>query len=112
MKKKIILKTKQHTPLKPTIKINMNDIETYDDLVTMFATAKINAGYDISVSEFMAVLNAECIAAEELFNCVFKVYDEELDNMNKKNNKLYKKLEWATRPWYEKLMFWKKDPNK
>ena len=39
-----------------------------------------------------------------------KIVDAVIKSLRKRCADLKCELEWATRPWYKKLMFWKKKP--
>lgn len=113
MKKNITKKSTKVSKLpKPTVNVDLTDVDTYDDMIVELASAKVNAGYGVDVSEFMHIISNENKGINELLDAMLKVYTTQIEALINSNARLRNKLAWATRPWYKKLMFWKKNPNK
>lgn len=110
--KKNNIKKKVSKLQKPTIKFDIDNIKTYDDMIVAIASSKINAGYGIDVSEFMHIIADEDKSLDKTITVLLESFTDQIVELVKEKNELTRKLAWATRPWYKKLMFWKKNPNK
>lgn len=99
-------------PKTATCEFNICTVNTDEDMVKTIAIAKFNAGYNLDVSEIAALLEDQRYNFDKTIDDVFKQYNTDLLKNRVKYLKLQNDYEWATRPWYKKLLFWKKNPNK
>ncbi len=108
MKKTIrVIKTRKNKVYEPKLakcKVNITHINTDRDIVYALAVAKLNADREINASEFNTVFYTHVDA-----------YSRSLDSfMNAMKNEYFRfncESKWANRPWYEKLLFWRKKPT-
>ncbi len=109
---KMTAKKTVFVPKTATCEFNICTVNTDEDMVKTIAIAKFNAGYNLDVSEIAALLEDQRYNFDKTIDDVFKQYNTDLLKNRVKYLKLQNDYEWATRPWYKKLLFWKKNPNK
>lgn len=92
-------------PKNATLYLDIRNVNTDEDMVYEIASAKVCADRMLSTSEAVTFIQHE-------LELMHKLDDILVQGLFETNNSLYNKLKWAKRPWYKKLMFWKKNPNK
>lgn len=101
------------------IKIDATHLYTLDSVTDSIIEAKLNAGISIDKDEVVAIVehlaNFAAAILTRIADCDCKIINDMCNELTDKTVKiadLNKQLNWANRPWYKKLMFWKKNPNK
>lgn len=101
------------------IKIDATHLYTLDSVTDSIIEAKLNAGISIDKNEVVAIVehlaNFAASILTGIADCDCKIINDMCNELTDKTVKiadLNKQLNWANRPWYKKLMFWKKNPNK
>lgn len=109
-KKTITKDTASNKPASKEIKLDITDIFTDYDMVYAIAFAKLDTDKDITSSEVKHLLLFENACLSEMFDATTKFHIMIEDDLRCEICRLIKKVNWLNRPWYKKLMFWKKEP--
>lgn len=112
-KKSAVKKTKKEQTNEPVLKMDLRFVDTDKDaaMVKEMAWAKMDAGRMLDVSEVMNLLNSESEEMVDFYKSITNSYRSQADKMYCKICKLEAEITWLKRPWYKKLMFWKKKPE-
>ena len=95
----------------PTIYADIRNVNTDAGMVYELASAKLDAGRSVDVSEVANILSKENFDYYDLYKVVIDSAEIREKELRSRVSDLTKQLEWANRPWYKKLMFWKKKPE-
>lgn len=109
--KKVATKKVTKTQEPPVIKLDVTKIFTDEDMTRAIVFAKIDANRDITANEAVNVITAEADSLADFYNGILKFHFMVEDDLRCDICKLQKKVNWLNRPWYKKLMFWKKEPE-
>ena len=90
----------------PVIEIDITNTSTLDGAVSALIAGKLNAGMDVSCFECKFVAHMFANAMTSILNTSYNMSNVAMEMAAC----LLNELVWNNRPWYKKLMFWKKKP--
>jgi hypothetical protein len=100
-------KTTKKVELPEPIEIDITNINTFDKMYLSFISAKLDKGFDINAEEVSTILT---IFANQA-NSLFSKQSNTISLLMMICLLVFNDINWARRPWYKKLMFWKKKPE-
>lgn len=104
---KVTKKTTKKVELPEPIEIDITNINTFDNMYLSFICAKLDKGFDINAEEVSTVLTI----LANYSNFLFKRQNDTISLLMMTCLLISNDINWARRPWYKKLMFWKKKPE-
>lgn len=96
-------KAKTFEPKVATCFADIRDVKTDIEMICRIAAAKLCCGRNIGATEANILISTNISEYGKIVDAVIK-------SLRKRCADLKCELEWATRPWYKKMMFWKKKP--